>query len=149
MIDTKRVRAVCEAVIPSRVLCNCCGASCRPSEDAYSFEYATISADWGYGSKGRDMQSHQAHLCQSCYEKMIESWVITPRILDLNSPRDRGESHIDLVTDSVDEAEQLKYAHYKKVEEIKDEEVSKESRTVRARVQLLRDWCDDAIQRLT
>ena len=48
------------------ILCDKCGKSCRDDEGR-NFEYATITACWGYGSR-KDFEEHEAHVCESCYD---------------------------------------------------------------------------------
>lgn len=48
------------------VICDKCGKSCRDGI-GLNFEYATIKADWGFGSD-KDTQSHEAHVCEPCYD---------------------------------------------------------------------------------
>ena len=58
------------------VICNACGESCRDNL-GMNFEYADVSAAWGYGSK-KDMEVHRGHLCEACYDKLVASWKIPP-----------------------------------------------------------------------
>lgn len=48
------------------ILCDKCGRSCRDS-DNMNFEYAAISAYWGFGSK-KDEQHHDGQVCETCYD---------------------------------------------------------------------------------
>lgn len=55
------------------VRCNRCGRSCRaevpPAWDG--FEYGTLRAQWGYGSKEHDGESYELHLCEGCFFGII------------------------------------------------------------------------------
>lgn len=48
------------------VVCDKCGKSCRDDMDM-NFEYATISAYWGYASS-KDLYHDEAQICESCYD---------------------------------------------------------------------------------
>jgi len=50
----------------TNILCDICGESCKKSAD---YEYAYLSANWGYDSK-KDGEQHRAHLCEKCYNKV-------------------------------------------------------------------------------
>lgn len=60
------------------VVCDVCHHSCLKEticdaeEDLRMFEYATLSADWGYWSDGKDGEKHECHLCEKCYELVKE-----------------------------------------------------------------------------
>ena len=48
------------------VICDKCGKSCM-DDIKNGFEFATISAHWGYGSN-KDLEDHEAHVCEKCYD---------------------------------------------------------------------------------
>lgn len=48
------------------IICDKCGKSCLNSTEM-NFEYATITAHWGYGSN-KDLEKHEAHVCEKCYD---------------------------------------------------------------------------------
>ena len=52
--------------------CDVCGQSTR-QEDTGEFQYATLSAYWGWGS-GYDGERHTLDLCEECYDKLPD-WV--------------------------------------------------------------------------
>ena len=58
------------------VICNMCGESCRDRMDM-NFECATLSASWGYCSR-KDTERHHSHLCEDCYDKLVEQFKIPP-----------------------------------------------------------------------
>lgn len=64
------------------VKCNSCGNSCIKSKQDLAFEFATIHAAWGYFSNKRDGEVHEAHLCQSCFEKLIKKFAIPTLIAE-------------------------------------------------------------------
>lgn len=53
-------------MIVNEVYCDVCGKSCKVE---CGFEYATLSADWGYGSP-YDGQRHSTIICMKCYDKL-------------------------------------------------------------------------------
>ena len=60
--------------------CNKCGDEIyAPNSDIESV-IAKVFATWGYGSP-RDGEDHLAHLCECCYNLMIEDWKIPPTIM--------------------------------------------------------------------
>lgn len=58
-------------VIPTRtlvdIMCDVCGGSCKTKLD--DFEYATLSATWGYCSR-KDGESYSAFLCEDCFDNV-------------------------------------------------------------------------------
>lgn len=48
------------------IICDKCGKSCR-DDDGMNFEYAQISAYWGFCSK-KDDEKHTAQVCETCYD---------------------------------------------------------------------------------
>ena len=61
-----------------KIYCNCCGKMiCLLSEkDRTSF--LTVEKEWGYFSDKKDGRIHRMDICESCYEKMVEKFVIPP-----------------------------------------------------------------------
>lgn len=49
------------------ILCDVCGASCKTQIN--DFEYATLSASWGYCSR-KDGESYSATLCENCFDNV-------------------------------------------------------------------------------
>ena len=56
------------------VLCDRCGATTKTLGD---FEYATLSASWGYGSS-KDMICHEAHFCEECFDEILSVIGVDP-----------------------------------------------------------------------
>lgn len=54
------------------ILCNKCGNSCKKPHEC--MEFATLSVHWGYFSKSRDGEVHEAHLCQNCWEDITKEF---------------------------------------------------------------------------
>lgn len=51
------------------ILCDICGASCKTQLD--DFEYAELSATWGYCSS-KDGESHTTLMCENCFDRVVE-----------------------------------------------------------------------------
>jgi hypothetical protein len=54
-------------------VCDICGSPCLKesgSNRLESSEHATLRADWGYWSEGKDETAHECHMCESCYDKV-------------------------------------------------------------------------------
>lgn len=75
------------------ILCDVCGKSCRNDKDeadddeldeAADFEYATLSAIWGYFSR-KDGESYSAILCETCFDDVVK------HINDLRTQRTPNE----------------------------------------------------------
>ena len=53
--------------------CDICNKPCFKEDGqncADSSEYATLWAEWGYWSDGKDLTLHECHMCEACYEKV-------------------------------------------------------------------------------
>lgn len=68
-----------EVEIITDIICDCCGKSCKTDEYkldngdvAYNFEYMTLSAEWGFGSK-KDLEKWKAQICEDCVDKGLPS----------------------------------------------------------------------------
>jgi protein-arginine kinase activator protein McsA len=63
--------------------CDICGNSCKRivSEDkkSWTFEYATLFANWGYGSNN-DGDSTELHICENCVRKIGEHFNIKDKL---------------------------------------------------------------------
>jgi len=55
------------------VVCDNCGKSCKTRDG--NFEYGELNGDWGYGSRW-DGEQHAAHLCQDCWQKLLDSFKV-------------------------------------------------------------------------
>ena len=69
--------------VTTDVICDICGKSCKVAEHRvenesrpdngeiiYSFEYMTLSADWGFDSK-KDGEKWTAHVCEKCVDEKL------------------------------------------------------------------------------
>lgn len=52
------------------ITCDICGKSCKTKLD--DFEYATLSASWGYCSR-KDGESYSALLCEDCFDDVVKN----------------------------------------------------------------------------
>jgi len=51
--------------------CDMCGANCVAFDDFLRENYATLQADWGYGSK-YDGLKFEVHLCEDCFFYVLD-----------------------------------------------------------------------------
>lgn len=51
--------------------CDMCGANCAAFDDFVGENYATLQADWGYGSKS-DGTKFEVHLCEECFYSVLD-----------------------------------------------------------------------------
>lgn len=76
-IELKKIESVTD------VICDCCGKSCKTGdfeidnqartdhgERWRSFEYMSLSANWGYES-GKDLQTWTAQICEKCVDEKL------------------------------------------------------------------------------
>ena len=95
MIKSHEEEKVTTEVVVDDVICNCCG---KPIQKIYlsqidgqdvpkSFldfdDYLEINKIWGYFSD-YDNERHSFHICQSCYNKWINSFTIPVEIEEIN-----------------------------------------------------------------
>jgi len=69
-----------EVAVIKDVLCNKCGVSCL-CHTTCGFSYASLNVHWGYGST-RDMEVHEAQLCQNCWEEIIKTFKYPDLVAD-------------------------------------------------------------------
>ena len=50
---------------------------CLLSEKDHA-SFLTVEKEWGYFSDKKDGRIHRMDICESCYEKMVEKFVIPP-----------------------------------------------------------------------
>jgi hypothetical protein len=56
------------------ITCDCCGKSCKKfisNDGVFNFEYMTLKAKWGYGSK-HDLEAWEAQVCEGCVDKKFK-----------------------------------------------------------------------------
>lgn len=51
-----------------KIYCDVCGECC--TDENYGTESATLSVEWGYGSK-KDGESYNVDLCEFCFDATI------------------------------------------------------------------------------
>ena len=52
------------------IICDMCGKSCKiDDEGGENYEFATLTAEWGYHSK-HDMETIKIELCEDCCYKL-------------------------------------------------------------------------------
>lgn len=77
MIKTKTITQTEEIEVVDNIICNMCGKPCPDPMDVGQWEYAMLSAHWGYGSH-RDGRVEKSHICPDCYERLVDMFVIKP-----------------------------------------------------------------------
>ncbi len=58
-----------------KINCNICGREKEINE-----EFASINIEWGYFSE-KDGEIHKIHICEECYDKWRQKFVITEEIV--------------------------------------------------------------------
>lgn len=61
----------------TNMVCNCCGKSFAVLNEIPQEDFLHIKKQWGYFSK-RDGMIHEFLVCEECYEKWLENFVIPP-----------------------------------------------------------------------
>lgn len=54
-----------EIEVIADIICDSCGNSCKTEVD---YEYMTLEANWGYGTK-KDMERWNAQICEKCVDE--------------------------------------------------------------------------------
>lgn len=64
-----------------KVLCNMCGKSIETGvlKNQITKDYISINKRWGFLSS-KDLEIHSVDLCEECYDKLVETFVIPPTI---------------------------------------------------------------------
>lgn len=76
MLKTKIEKRKVE--VTKDIRCNLCSKSCKAGS-GLGFSYAILQAHFGYSSN-RDGEKHAAHLCNSCFDKIIQDFKISSLI---------------------------------------------------------------------
>lgn len=61
-----------------KIYCNCCGKMICLLFEKNRTSFLTVEKEWGYFSDKKDGRIHRMDICESCYEKMVEKFVIPP-----------------------------------------------------------------------
>lgn len=59
----------------TEVICNCCGKKCSVENGILKEGCLQVELPFGYFSK-KDGQTHRFDLCEACYEKFSETFVV-------------------------------------------------------------------------
>lgn len=78
MIRHNTKRSWVSVITETIFICNFCRRGCR-RKGLFNQQYATIKAHWSYGSK-KDGETHELHICEPCYDRMIARVKIKPTI---------------------------------------------------------------------
>lgn len=65
-----------------RVICNCCGGELKLLDDGLIESICSVDTCWGYFSN-KDMERHQFDLCESCYDKIVSGFKVSPEITEV------------------------------------------------------------------
>lgn len=63
----------------TRICCNQCGRELKVEQGIVKEGVCTVEVDWGYFSS-RDGESHRFHLCETCYDQLIQQFRIPVHI---------------------------------------------------------------------
>ncbi len=66
----------------NQVFCNVCGRQLHMENDILLEDAFEAKKQWGYFSK-KDATLHSFVICEECYDKMINKFVIPPVITDV------------------------------------------------------------------
>ncbi len=58
-----------------KVLCNCCGRTMRMTGNHVAEGVLHVCKDWGFFSE-KDLVRHEFDVCESCYDKLTEGFLI-------------------------------------------------------------------------
>lgn len=61
-----------------KIYCNCCGNMICTEAEKERTSYLAIEKDWGYFSNQKDGKKQKFDICEPCYEKLVQSFVIPP-----------------------------------------------------------------------
>lgn len=62
--------------------CNACGKELKMKNDVLLEDAFEAKKQWGYFSQ-KDMKLHSFVLCEECYDKLTEQFVIPPEVTDV------------------------------------------------------------------
>lgn len=60
------------------IYCNRCGKKICAQEGRDYASYLAVSKEWGYFSDKKDGTRHCFDLCEECYDKLVEQFIIPP-----------------------------------------------------------------------
>jgi ribosomal-protein-alanine N-acetyltransferase len=60
-----------------QIICNGCGRILKAERQ----DFLTVQKEWGYFSQ-KDLQIHEFHLCEECYDKMIAGFKIPVEVIE-------------------------------------------------------------------
>ncbi len=64
-----------------QINCNCCGKILVMPEEIIKTDFIQVKKKWGYFSQ-KDGRIHECYICEECYDKWVEGFLIPPRIED-------------------------------------------------------------------
>ena len=69
-----------ETSVTKDIICNRCGETTNGELCPANFQYASLKAEWGYGSR-KDWETHTAHICEKCYDTITSEFKIPPEVI--------------------------------------------------------------------
>ena len=64
-----------------KIRCNQCGRVLHMEKGILKEDALIVKKEWGYFSK-KDLEVHEFVLCESCYDKWIQNFIIPVRMSD-------------------------------------------------------------------
>jgi len=78
-VEIKETKLVAQEVVED-ICCDFCNTSCKDvissledGDEVFNLNYASLTASFGYGSTKFDGLKLTLHLCQDCYEGVLDS----------------------------------------------------------------------------
>ena len=65
----------------TKISCNKCGKTMKYVEGVLKEDFFEATKEWGYFST-KDLEMHKFNLCEKCYDKLVEEFVIPISIMD-------------------------------------------------------------------
>lgn len=84
--------------VVSDVVCDVCGGSTVKAEGSTP-EFATLKADWGYGS-AHDGEQYEVHLCEPCFFSTLATLKEQRRPLFMFSEEDNDQAAFGLQSEN-------------------------------------------------
>jgi hypothetical protein len=66
-----------------QIQCNQCGKVIVYGEGTNQEDFLTVKKEWGYFSR-KDLELHEFHLCEDCYDKLVQHFQVPICIKTIN-----------------------------------------------------------------
>ncbi len=70
-----------------KVMCNRCGRELRNENGILQEDGLFVTKEWGYFSE-KDLQVHQFNLCETCYDHLVQEFVLPMEVREKTTPLD-------------------------------------------------------------